>query len=72
MKLDIKAALAEIRANEAALRACPGPHKWEDITPERPICKTFQCALCKGTADSRAVYWYGVGLKQGGGKVAGG
>lgn len=56
---------AKVKANRAHLDACPGPHAFEDVTPERPIGKTYRCTTCGGEVDAVAKHWYEHGLKHG-------
>lgn len=60
-----KALWGEVERNHAALKACAGPHDFQDITPGKTIGKDYQCAKCGGKAGSLHVSWYQEGLKHG-------
>lgn len=55
-----------VKANLAALDACPGPHEFAiDATPDRTIGKRWRCAKCGGEVDFGAKLWYEKGLAHG-------
>lgn len=53
------------KADVAKLAACPGPHDFEDATPERMLAKTYRCRKCGGELPSIEHYWYERGLAHG-------
>jgi hypothetical protein len=56
-----KALWGRVQANNAALRAC-GNHDFStDLTPDRPIGKTWQCTRCRGEVSSLEKGWYDEG-----------
>lgn len=55
-----------VKANLAALDACPGPHEFTvDTTPDRTIGKRWRCAKCGGEVDCGVKMWYERGLAHG-------
>lgn len=69
----IKGLLAKVRANVAALEACPG-HTFEPIArmgrPQIHLGMKFRCIHCGGEADLQAVSWYRKGIIHAGGDPA--
>jgi hypothetical protein len=58
--------LAEIRANQARLDGCVGPHHFLEPEPgERWMTRPWVCALCGGRADGTDVLWYREGVAHG-------
>jgi hypothetical protein len=53
-----------VRKGEA-LRACAGPHDFVDLTPDKPLNKTWRCKLCGGEMGTVAKGAYEQGLKHG-------
>lgn len=62
---EILAIAEKVKANGERLHACPGPHDLEDITPEKPIGKTFRCKKCEGELRGTDALWYRDGLAHG-------
>jgi hypothetical protein len=64
---EAKALWEKVKANSAALDACPGPHAFEDTTPGQPpsFGKRWRCQRCGGEADTIAKLWYERGLAHG-------
>lgn len=56
---------AEAQANGRLLDACPGPHDFVDLTPEKPVGKHWRCQRCGGEVDGGAKRWYEAGLRHG-------
>lgn len=59
------ALIEHVKANVAALDACPGPHDFVDITPGKIIGKRYRCSTCLGEIDGVALVWYQRGLVHG-------
>jgi hypothetical protein len=53
------------KANGARLDACPGPHVFLDLTPEKRVGKKWRCSGCGGEVDGVARAWYQAGLAHG-------
>jgi hypothetical protein len=52
-----------VRANQARLESCPGPHDWEDIPESRPhAVKDKRCRTCGGTVERIHFHYYNEGL----------
>lgn len=49
-------------ANHDKLESCPGPHVFQNITPEKKIGKRYRCTMCGGEAEQLNVSWYNKGL----------
>jgi uncharacterized UBP type Zn finger protein len=65
-KADVSRILAEVHANIAALNGCPGPHVFEDSTPDANLLqKLWKCVHCGGTVRGREKHWYESGLAHG-------
>lgn len=69
-RADAQAIWTKVVANGKALDACPGPHRFADITPEKKIGKRYRCTTCGGEAESLHVSWYERGLKHAAAPVA--
>lgn len=54
----------DVKKNHALLDACER-HRFEDMTPGKPLGKKYKCSACGGTADAVAVRWYELGFKHG-------
>ena len=63
-----RAIWAKVQTNTAKLDACHGPHRFEDITPDRKVGKTYRCQRCAGETDGINRYWYERGLAHGRGE----
>ncbi len=65
MTIDFKEIIKEVKANQARLESCAGPHQFVIHTtiPGTPLGKTYRCERCQGTVDHHAHYWYQLGLK---------
>lgn len=66
MTIDAKALWEEVKANQAKLRTCAGPHSfygWPPVKPE--IGKKYTCALCGGIMQSLDVSIYMKGVSHG-------
>jgi hypothetical protein len=59
------AVLEQAKENRRKLEACPGPHVFDDATPDRKVGKTYRCSICGGTADAVARHWYELGRAHG-------
>lgn len=64
-KDDSRALWENVKVNSERLRACAGPHDFEDITPEKTIGKTHRCRECQGEVHGTDFYWYRDGLAHG-------
>lgn len=65
MTIDTKAILAQVQANQAALKNCPGPHDFSvNIQPQR-LGGRWRCSRCGGEVDFAARAWYSAGLEHG-------
>jgi hypothetical protein len=66
-KADVQEIFAKVKANSAALNACPGPHDFSEVI-EDPTVKLFpkrKCSKCRGIVDGSAYHWYQRGLDHG-------
>lgn len=61
-RAEVKSIFSEVKANLAALEACP-KHQFEDVTPEELLRKKFRCTRCGGTIGRQEYNWYQRGLK---------
>lgn len=59
---EMQAIWAGVQRNHAVLDACPGPHDFQDISPEKKIGKKYRCSKCRGELDGINVRWYERGL----------
>jgi hypothetical protein len=57
--------LEEVKANQAKLNGCPGPHDFEDTTPDKLLGKRFRCRRCAGELEGLHARWYMRGLEHG-------
>lgn len=56
----------DVKANNARLDACTGPHEFSDVPPERGTLVRYKvCAKCGGRLDKVHAHWYERGLKHG-------
>lgn len=57
--------LADMRANNRMLDGCKLHDFSEDMTPDKPMSKTWKCRNCGGTISSIGKYWYEKGIEHG-------
>lgn len=56
--------LQEVRANQARLDACQGPHDFGPIDSSN-LPRTYRCSKCGGTVSTVHAIWYKKGLEHG-------
>lgn len=66
MTIDSHAILAQVRANQAALKGCAGPHDFSVNSEPRRLGGRWRCTRCGGEVDFLARHWYQNGLVDGG------
>jgi hypothetical protein len=59
---DIKEIFAEVKANNALLDTCIGPHEFELIGPQKILSNKFRCKHCNGILRGELVHWYNRGV----------
>ncbi len=64
-RADCDALLAEVRANQAKLAACSGPHSFRPIGEELKLFAKQRCACGGGGVASDQALWYKRGLAHG-------
>jgi len=64
-KPTIKQLWEEAKKNHEALSECKGPHSFQNITPDKPIGRRYQCDKCGGTLGGVMVFWYNLGIIHG-------
>lgn len=60
-----KGILDEVKANLAKLEACPGPHDFIAMEPEKVLTGRHRCSICGGEISLQARNWYARGLAHG-------
>ena len=67
--------LVEVKANQARLEGCAGPHDFSvcldrrskqpvaEPTPQQRFGAYWRCVKCNGSVDGQAKRWYELGLK---------
>lgn len=61
MQLDTKKILAEVKARQAAMEACPGHHF--PSPPDWKVLRGWRCANCDQLFDAHEIAMYKQGLK---------
>jgi hypothetical protein len=59
---DYRTALAEVRANQAMLDGCEGPHEFERVDDAPKLFGRWRCSKCGGEIDNLARTWYARGF----------
>jgi transposase-like protein len=55
--------LKEVKANQARLNACEGPHDFQPMGPTDKLRQRYRCSKCQGEVESLARTWYEDGLR---------
>lgn len=59
---EVEAIIQEARENDARLRACSGPHDFEEHERRGTVLGSYRCRRCGGVVDVSQGVWYRLGL----------
>jgi hypothetical protein len=60
---ELKGIWAKVKANQRRLDGCPGPHDFQDASPDKAVGKDYVCSKCQGKVQGPAFRWYTKGLE---------